>query len=733
MGVPARAARILAAGVLALVGLSLTPLPAQAATTPPWRWELITGSLYIPSVSTADTYLQCDAGYTPISGGFDGLSTNVRRMLEYPNPGINGFSWQLHNSGGSPVSVPLTLWCASADAVGETYTTGTSFARNGSGRAAGTAACPDGWSVLSGSADWSNYVEGKTIDYSGPRILGDGWYATGYSPTSGAELYVEVRCIPDSSLPDVTPVVNPYDTTTVVGGVQHRTANCPAGKRVLDGGSWARQVNTNAFDTTGVGRGTTYESHIVTNGLIQGWQSSANVSGQSTFDAIARCIPASIPTAVLTSKPSNPSLANSGTWTFSASDPAGEPLSLKCSFDGSFVSPCNPGEPIPWGPVGDGTHRMQIHVTNEEGQIATDIYDFSVDATAPKVQTRTPISVITVQGTVKADFSEPVYGVDASTFQVFEDGSATPLAGTLTAYPPPNANTSATFKPKDPLVPGQKYAVKLSSSIHDGVGHALVVPTWNLRVTGNVDNGNVAFKEYWDPDTSGVASGGGVISSYIVGNEASLAFSAPASGSTTLHVLKQPNGGYAEVYLDGVKKTTASTYAASTTRTALYTVDGLAPGSAHTLRVRVLGTREAGSAGNWVAVDSVTVGTSVKQETAMVQRFRRFTDAASYAGTYDSVQRVTGGDTGGAPSYFLRFRGTGISVHATKTTTSGQAKVYVDGVLVGTVSLASSGTVSDTEVFAKALTDGVHTIRVIPVGTSNGANSAVNLDRFVVQ
>lgn len=48
------------------------------------------------------------------------------------------------------------------------------------------------------------------------------------------------------------------------------------------------------------------------------------------------------------------------------------------------------------------------------------------------------------------------------------------------------------------------------------------------------------------------------------------------------------------------------------------------------------------------------------------------------------------------------------------------------------VNLRASGTVPNLRVYSAALPLGPHTIRVLPVGTSNGTGSWVTLDRFLV-
>ena len=81
-----------------------------------------------------------------------------------------------------------------------------------------------------------------------------------------------------------------------------------------------------------------------------------------------------------------------------------------------------------------------------------------------------------------------------------------------------------------------------------------------------------------------------------------------------------PSYGKADVYVDGVKRTTASMYAPQYAhQQRVWGTTGLSAGAVHTLTIKVLGTREASSTGNAVIVDAFDVGGSSADEPALVQ------------------------------------------------------------------------------------------------------------------
>jgi hypothetical protein len=495
-------------------------------------------------------------------------------------------------------------------------------------------------------------------------------------------------------------------------------AFCGSQQRVLTGGAHATDAVTSVA---------LYGSQPV---HATEWQATASISADVQLEAVAICVPAQTPTVSITSGPPAAASSQSATFSFTGSDPLGEPLTYRCQIDSSDVAPCTPDTPLTYTGIAEGSHVFTVVGTNAAYQGVEDARRWSVDVTAPTVVAKAPTSSLAVTGPATATFSEIVEGVGATTMYVRADGTSADIPGTVTTTGS-DAHTMATWRPSSPLVPGRWYTVYLTSAIHDHVGNALPVTSWRVRAVTTVENTSPSLTERWDVDVTTLASGGRAIASSTVGSAARLGFSATAGQQLGLYVLRLPAGGNAEVWLDGVRKATVSCYAATGARARVYLSGGLTAGK-HTLEVRVLGTRPTGSSGTVVSLDAVTVGTTTYQESVLVQSFRRIGATAASGASYDTIDHAT--DAGGRPYYTLRFWGTGIKWYATRSTSGGHGQVYVDGTLAATVSLAAASTTYRSLVFSKALAGAAaqHTVMIVAAGSASGAKSALSLDYLLV-
>src|SRR5262249_2629013 len=119
--------------------------------------------------------------------------------------------------------------------------------------------------------------------------------------------------------------------------------------------------------------------------------------------------------------------------------------------------------------------------------------------------------------------------------------------------------------------------------------------------------------------------------------------------------------------------------------------------------------------------------------TAVVQQG---TSTIRYSGTWRTAigSTLSGGSTRGAStkgaSATYTFSGNSIGWVATRSTSRGNAYVYVDGVSAGIVSLYSTSYHARTIVFARSWsTVGTHTIQIIVAGTTH--HPYVDVDAFV--
>ena len=117
--------------------------------------------------------------------------------------------------------------------------------------------------------------------------------------------------------------------------------------------------------------------------------------------------------------------------------------------------------------------------------------------------------------------------------------------------------------------------------------------------------------------------------------------------------------------------------------------------------------------------------------------YQETTSLATYSGTWSSAtySQASGGRdryaTRAGASVSFRFIGRAVAVIAPKGSTRGSAKVYVDNVYAGTISLYRSATVNRVVVFGKTwTTSGTHTVKLVLVGTAG--RPRVDIDAFAI-
>ena len=117
--------------------------------------------------------------------------------------------------------------------------------------------------------------------------------------------------------------------------------------------------------------------------------------------------------------------------------------------------------------------------------------------------------------------------------------------------------------------------------------------------------------------------------------------------------------------------------------------------------------------------------------------YQETTSLATYGGTWSSANSTAASDgrlryaTRAGASVSFRFTGRAVAVVAPKGSTRGSAKVYVDGVYAGAISLYRSASVSRVIVFGKSWTvSGTHTVKLVVVGTAG--RPRVDIDGFAI-
>ena len=116
--------------------------------------------------------------------------------------------------------------------------------------------------------------------------------------------------------------------------------------------------------------------------------------------------------------------------------------------------------------------------------------------------------------------------------------------------------------------------------------------------------------------------------------------------------------------------------------------------------------------------------------TFTVRKAEQNAAGATYKGSWSTVARTSASgaslrrtsSSGASVSY--RFTGRSVALIAEKGPAYGTARVYLDGSLI-TVSLAKATSAARQVVYARSVTPGTHTLRIVRV------TKAINVDAFV--
>ncbi len=712
--------RVLGVLLLALVPCSVVSSPAVAAPAP-WRFATnVDVQVQVAGFATQTINAPCPASYVLVGGGYyTQTESNMERVWDYRPDGTETWQVRVHNYSASPITVDVYAVCALDAHVGAITRRSVAVANAASGQAGGTAPCLAGERAIFGGADWNDSgPANRRLDGSAPSPDGTGWLASGWTSNVNDSLTIDAYCIATSELGGKTAPRTFVGTTT--SGTWGGIFGCMGGDRLLSGGGMAAVGSSPDPLTEALSVGTSRPEGPKT----WTWTGHTIAPGTKYYIAIW-CIPASQPTFDFTNTPAIFTNSTSANFTFTLGEQTGEQLTVVCELDGQTVA----AGTCPSGSaslnVSTGHHQFTVDITNISGQLYSASFGWDVDADAPGISDITPASGLTTATEIL--FDEPVTGISGTSIAVELAGTSTKVPGNVQ----PSGESGAVWFPKSPLIAGEQYEVVFTNQIKDLAGNALAPQTLPLVAPSVIESEDDGVVHQWDTDKSKAASGGSYATSRLGGSSLAWTFQTTSGQSATLYGVRMPKGGKAEIYVDGDKVASKSFYAASTKHgQEIYTSGSLSAGT-HKLRVRVLGTKVANSKGTWVSLDRLKVGGTNVQESAAHHRFRSVAAAEAGEGSYATVDFATKGDTGGAPSYTLKFRGDQVSIVATLSAASGSAKVFVDGVLKGTPTFVAGTTVYHVNlVKVDGLSDSVHTLKVVPVGTKSGAASQIGIDTF---
>ena len=261
------------------------------------------------------------------------------------------------------------------------------------------------------------------------------------------------------------------------------------------------------------------------------------------------------------------------------------------------------------------------------------------------------------------------------------------------------------------------------------------------------NNPAVQLTGNWFPNYGAVNSGGSAIMAMDQGSQVTFSFT-----GTGVQWLGYRDGwsGIAQVYLDGALQGTIDTYSAfAQAQAVLYSLNGLTNAS-HKLTIAVTGTRNANSGGEWVWVDAFDVSvitTTTPIQTASTQpstpiRIEQKDPTVVYTGGTWSTN-ATAPSSGGSAALSMdanaratvTFTGTAVKWIGYRDEWSGNARVYIDGILKATIDTYASPAQGQTVLYsATGLASGVHMLAIEVAGTHDAVSqgSWVWVDAFDV-
>jgi hypothetical protein len=246
-----------------------------------------------------------------------------------------------------------------------------------------------------------------------------------------------------------------------------------------------------------------------------------------------------------------------------------------------------------------------------------------------------------------------------------------------------------------------------------------------FRALRQIQETSVALTYAWRAVHAAAAFGGVYRTAHTAGASVSRTFTGVG---ITWYAVTGPSQGLANVYVDGVKKTTVNNYAAAKAYKVARSVTGLT-NSKHTLRIVVAGRKgNASGTGTYVSVDAVKVtGHAVVGNPALATKWR-----------FSAVKAASGGGVALADlagdTVSMRFRGTSIAWYTSTGRNRGIAKVYVDGHLRATYDLYAATTTYGVRRAIGALTNTVHSVKIVVTGThrAKASGSVIVFDRWLV-
>jgi hypothetical protein len=351
---------------------------------------------------------------------------------------------------------------------------------------------------------------------------------------------------------------------------------------------------------------------------------------------------------------------------------------------------------------------------------------------APPFAALMPPSAIT--DPVVARFNVPVQGITSSNFVLRVQGTTTNLTASFACEDATGAPADcgagpvslARLQPASPLIPGQRYVALINSvgapnEIVDGFGTAVLPTQRAFRASLTEEETTPAADYTWQtvrPGTTPGPLGGSYTQHHLLRASASFAFDGT---QITWITVTGPDQGIANVFIDNTLVSTTDNFAPARTYNVRRTFPGLTPGP-HVIRIEPTGQSQTAATDTFVAVDGLQLGDNAPIATPAVTY--KWQPDSAFDSTIGYVRSDLGPTTQGtATTATFTFRGTAVSWRTITGPSEGRARVLIDGIDQGIVDNYSATRTILPRQYA-ALTDAVHTITVVTLGTrrpvSNG-------------
>ena len=321
----------------------------------------------------------------------------------------------------------------------------------------------------------------------------------------------------------------------------------------------------------------------------------------STAASYAFTIDTVAPTVTITAQPNNNTNDTTPAFSFSSETGATFTCSLNSTTDYTDCS-----SPKTYGPLADGSYTFRVLATDLAGNTGSPVSDdFTVDTSIPVV-------------------SAPVASLVAGNSLSSTTTTSTPLTTNWTASDSGSGlskieaqqiinGTAQTIASLSGSTTSRSYTVSFNALNQfqvRGTDAASNVSDWALGpsmtpIVQQETSSAIAYSGSWSLASLSSAYGGRVWYASAAGATATITFQ---GRSFALVSTRSYNRGQADIYLDGVKVATIDLYSSATTyRTFAFVANQLTPSVAHTVQVRVLGTRNSSSSGTRVDVDAFVV------------------------------------------------------------------------------------------------------------------------------